>query len=142
MVAGRKAAARVAAGGDSAARKNKTAIFATLDKEEPGAKVASEWFKDRTFTGAILFFVVAGLALVFFIGLCLVTWATLPSAGMISELMPSGNALDRLQAYQDLHNAWVQQTTTLGQLVLFGSVIPVISTIVGYVLGSESSRRR
>lgn len=115
-------------------------ILEKLDKDKREAGL-SQALSDRMFTGAIIFFVIAGLALVFFAGLAVVTGATMPTPAMVNDLMPTGTADERLQAYHDLHSAWVQQTTTLGQLVLFGSIIPLISTIIGYVLGSESKRR-
>lgn len=44
---------------------------------------------------------------------------------------------DVLKAWRDTRAEWVAQVTSVGQLFLFGSVLPLLGTIVGYVLGER-----
>jgi hypothetical protein len=97
------------------------------------------WILQSRFgTSTFLFVIVVGLALIFFLGFALITAFTIPTPELVESLMPSAGAVERIQAYKDLRTAWLQQTTNLGQMFVFGSVIPVLSTIIGYSLGNQS----
>jgi len=118
-------------------------FFEDVERSTPESAKArfSEFLATHRDLGFVLFSVVAALALVFFTALAALTALTVPTVDMADKLMPQTTDAERLKAYADLRSAWLQQTTTLAQLLVFGSLVPVLSTIIGYVLGSETRRK-
>ena len=44
-----------------------------------------------------------------------------------------------LNDWRDMQTEWVGQVTTLAQFLIFGSVLPLLATVVGYLLGERRS---
>lgn len=89
--------------------------------------------------GLKIFKLVAALTVLMVIVVVLFGAFTYPRPTEVADLT-SGLAGDtRLATYREIHSDWVQQMTTLGQLFLFGSLVPLLGTIAGYVLGQRSA---
>ena len=74
--------------------------------------------------------------------LCFVAaWAALtyPSIGDVMKLAPASEGTDRLQMWREAKAEWVQQLISVSQMALFGSLIPLIGTIAGYMLGQKAA---
>jgi hypothetical protein len=72
----------------------------------------------------------------------LVAWAilTYPSIGDVAQLAgQQSTGEDRLQLWREAKAEWVQQLISVAQMALFGSLIPLLGTIAGYLLGQRSA---
>lgn len=91
-------------------------------------------------TGYLIFKYLLGLTALMFIAYAVVVSATYPDTGTVLRLTEGMEAADRLAAAEKMRADWVQQTTSLGQLLIFGSLIPLLGTVIGYVLGDRRSQ--
>jgi len=88
------------------------------------------------FTGYKIFVAVLWLTAAFFVAFILFSALTYPYPNVVTPLLRK-SPRTALEIYVQLKDAWVQQTVTLGQLLVFGSLVPLLGTIIGYVLGSN-----
>ena len=84
-----------------------------------------------------IFRTVAVLASIIAIFLGLFAFVTYPRIDEIEQLSGSDPAVDRIKAWSDARQAWAQQFVTLAQVVLFGSIVPLLATIAGYALAER-----
>lgn len=65
-----------------------------------------------------------------------------PRLSDVQVLLPAADGPARLQGWKDLRADWVQQMTTLAQVFIFGSTLPLMGTIAGYLLGERARDKR
>jgi hypothetical protein len=83
--------------------------------------------------GAIL--ILTALMLVALVVYAVVTYPTASDARAILGSATSGSTA--LNDWQDMQSQWFDQVTRLGQILIFGSVLPLLATVVGYLLGER-----
>jgi hypothetical protein len=52
-------------------------------------------------------------------------------------LGPTTTGPQALSDWQDMQTQWFDQVTRLAQFLVFGSVLPLLATVVGYLLGER-----
>jgi hypothetical protein len=85
---------------------------------------------------------VALLVLIGAMLLCLALFAALtyPHTSDVRALLgPTNTGANALKDWEGLRAAWIGQVTQLGQFLIFGSVLPLLATVVGYLLGERRS---
>ena len=105
-------------------------------------RFGSNAFREIPFTvlGSRIFYCILGLALVLAVGVTVFAVTTYPTIADVRAFVgPDATGDELLRAWQDIRTAWVAQVTTIGQLFLFGSIIPLLATVVGYLLGERRS---
>jgi hypothetical protein len=78
--------------------------------------------------------IVAGLGMLTFVG-----FRTYPTADEVKGLLPStttGTVL--LDSWKSVRADWLATLTTLAQTFVFGSLLPILGTVVGYVVGTRA----
>lgn len=88
--------------------------------------------------GLKIFFAILSLTAAMFLALAILAAVTYPSAADMHALLGAKSPTDSaLQAWQGMRSQWLDQVVGLGQLLIFGSVLPLLATVVGYVLGER-----
>jgi hypothetical protein len=67
----------------------------------------------------------------------LITYPSAADAHTILGSTVTGPAA--LNDWQDMQTQWFDQVTRLAQILIFGSVLPLLATVVGYLLGERRS---
>lgn len=86
-----------------------------------------------------IFRVVVGLVAVMLAAV--VAWAilTYPSLDDVIALAENDPGADKLQLWREAKAEWVQQLVTVSQLAVFGTLVPLLGTIAGYLLGQRAA---
>jgi len=106
-----------------------------------GKKANIQPWHSRNGLGLLLFVITASLAALFFGFFVAITWSTYPTVESVTQLAETSEFADRVKVLNEQRAAWLQQTTSLGQMMVFGSLIPVLSTIIGYLFGSSKTEK-
>jgi hypothetical protein len=97
---------------------------------EPKARLdAAKWI-----AGVLGFVILSGLILLTIIG-----FRTYPTASDMKALLPgqsTGTAM--FDAWKSARSDWLTSLTTLAQTFVFGSLLPILGTVVGYIVGTRS----
>jgi hypothetical protein len=88
--------------------------------------------------GQKIFFAILSLTAGMFIILAILAVITYPSASEVHAILGTANpTASELQAWQSMKSQWLDQLIGLGQLLIFGSVLPLLATVIGYLLGER-----
>jgi hypothetical protein len=88
--------------------------------------------------GQKIFFAVLCLAAAMFLTLAILAAITYPSAADVHTVLGTRSTPDaELEAWQSMKSQWLDQVMGLGQLLIFGSVLPLLATVIGYLLGER-----
>jgi hypothetical protein len=88
--------------------------------------------------GQTIFFAVLGLTSAMFLTLAILAVITYPSAADVHAVVGTTSSPDAaLEAWQSMKSQWLDQVMGMGQLLIFGSVLPLLATVVGYLLGER-----
>jgi hypothetical protein len=123
---------------------------ATVDSMRTGSPVQEETVdssvskrataKEITYRrlGWRIFLTVVGLIGLMLTAVVLFAFFTYPTKGDVQSLLgKDSSSLEALQQWRDTQNEWVSHVTTIAQLAVFGSIVPVLATVVGYLLGEQ-----
>jgi hypothetical protein len=81
--------------------------------------------------------ILTALMLVALVAFAIFTYPTASDARAILGTAPSGTTA--LNDWQDMQSQWFDQVTQLGQILISGSVLPLLATVVGYLLAERRS---
>lgn len=88
--------------------------------------------------GQTIFFAVLFLAAAMFLTLAILAAITYPSAADVHTVLGTTSSPDaELEAWQSMKSQWLDQVISMGQLLIFGSVLPLLATVIGYLLGER-----
>jgi hypothetical protein len=110
-------------------------LEADLYKKERRAKVRLSAYQTL---GQRIFMVIVGLVVLMTAALIAWAFVTYPSLSDVAKLAPEGTGEQKLQLWREAKAEWVQQLISVGQMVLFGSFVPLLGTIAGYLLGERA----
>jgi hypothetical protein len=79
--------------------------------------------------------ILTALMLAVLVVFAVITYPTASDVRAILGTAPSGATA--LNAWQDLQSQWFDQVTQLGQILISGSVLPLLATVTGYLLGER-----
>lgn len=109
------------------------------DDEAPAG--SAEWNEGRARLTAAMW-IAAGLGVVILAGLAMLTYVgflTYPTANEVKALLPSGTTgTVLLDSWKSVRGDWLTTLTTLAQTFVFGSLLPILGTVVGYVVGTRA----
>lgn len=92
----------------------------------------------RTRLGLAVFRTVVGLVAGVGVALSIYAVVSYPSVADVRALLgPDATGAATLTAWREIRAEWVQQMRDIAQLALFGSLIPLLGTIIGYMLGRQ-----
>lgn len=80
--------------------------------------------------------ILTGVFFIVFVGFALLTY---PYPAWVAPILSGLKAKEQADILASMRSDWVQQTISLGQLFVFGSMIPLISATIGYVLGARAA---
>jgi hypothetical protein len=90
--------------------------------------------------GQRIFAAILCLIALMLIALAVFAICTYPTAGDVHAVLGSGTSgSDALKDWDDMQAQWVNQVTQLGQYLIFGSVLPLLATVVGYLLAERQN---
>lgn len=105
-----------------------------------GGRSKVKQLSERARLGWRIFLSVLLLALALVVALVVLALASYPYSenfrdadGVMTEA--------QLQVWIDARAEWLRQVTNMGQVFLFTSIVPLLGTIAGYLLGERSGRR-
>jgi hypothetical protein len=88
--------------------------------------------------GQKIFFAVLSLTAAMFLTLAILAAITYPSAADVHTVLGTTSpTASELQAWQSMRSQWLDQVMGLGQILIFGSVLPLLATVIGYLLGER-----
>jgi hypothetical protein len=85
-----------------------------------------------------IFLVVAILVAGMTVLVSLEAWLTYPALADVPQ-PPGSTAAENYKLWRDAKSEWQQQVVGIAQLALFGSLIPLLGTIAGYLLGQRAA---
>lgn len=92
--------------------------------------------------GFRIFLAVLALAGVMVLAIAAYAALTYPRLADVQRLLGSeATGLDALKSWRETRAEWATQVASAGQLFLFGSVLPLLGTVVGYLLGEKRAER-
>lgn len=92
--------------------------------------------------GLKIFLAILCLTVMMVVALAIFAVVTYPTAGEMHALLGStASASTAVQSWQNMQTQWFDQVLRLGQVFVFGSVLPLLATVVGYILGERRSHR-
>lgn len=118
---------------DEASSRSSTVRWADVER-----KVGDIKLTPTQVLGYRLFTIVAiliGLLLLVFVGFCFLTW---PRQGDIRAMLPpTASADDYAATVRVLRGDWQSDARDLAQLLVIGPFVPLLSAIIGYILGKN-----
>ena len=88
--------------------------------------------------GQKIFFAVLSLTAAMFLTLAILAAITYPSAADVHTVLgTTSSTASELQAWQSMRSQWLDHVMGLGQILIFGSVLPLLATVIGYLLGER-----
>lgn len=89
--------------------------------------------------GYRLFLTILALIGILFIGLAAYAGLTWPRVGEVSAIVADLPEAEQAQALSQLRTDWHREVRETAQTVALGPLVPLLSAIIGYVLGRERS---
>lgn len=91
----------------------------------------------QTQAGLIMFMAIGALFLVMLLAVGCFAWVTYPQQSEFEALARISPDLDPGAAVLAARDQWSSRVERVAQMCLFGSLVPLLATIIGYVLGER-----
>jgi len=105
-------------------------------EEATGAEKPSALERFRVRVGLQIAAAIFALILIVLVLIAIFAWQTFPDFAQLKELQPDGAKAAEL--YRSEREQWFTQIKDLLQLLVVSLLVPVLSTVIGYIFGRQA----